>query len=267
MVRFLVSHGGELNQPNSMPPINIAIDNNNRSMTNLLLELGADVNFSTPKSCGYPIHHACAHNATELVTLLLSRNADANVKNEDGITPLIYAAVQTNPLVTQQLLDHGANPLITLQQGETPLHILAECGHIPCIKAYLNHPLVHDIVNAKDKKGYKPASYAAESSQLEVLELLLPLTDGCESMTVDEAMLQLVPNISTEENEAEEEKEPEAPRVVSAADKAIVLRKNKEATALFKQEKYQEALDIFLVAVEIDPDNEMYVLKMESSSS
>ena len=227
-------------------------------MTKLLLELGADANFSTPKSCGYPIHHACAHNATEIVTLLLTYNVDVNVKNEEGITPLIYAAVQTNPQVTQQLLDHGANPLVTLQQGETPLHILAECGHIPCIKPYLNHPLVHDIVNAKDNRGYKPVSYAAESSQLDVLELLLPLTDGCESMTVDEAMLQLVPDTSALEDEAEDEKEPEAPRVVSAADKAIVLRKNKEATALFKQEKYQEALDIFLVAVEIDPDNEMY---------
>ena len=79
-------------------------------------------------------------------------------------------------------------------------------------------------------------------------------------MTVDEAMLQLVPDTSALEDEAEDEKEPEAPRVVSAADKAIVLRKNKEATALFKKEKYQEALDIFLIAVEIDPDNEMYVL-------
>jgi hypothetical protein len=38
-------------------------------------------------------------------------------------------------------------------------------------------------------------------------------------------------------------------------DKEIVARKDKEGTALFKQEKFQEALDVFSAALEIDPEN------------
>lgn len=257
MVRFLVERGALLNQEDGMPPLDIAIDNDNRSMTKLLLELGADANFVTSKSCGFPIHHACAHNATDIVQILLDHDVDVNVKNEDGITPLIYAAVQTNPQITQMLLNHGADPLVSLPQGETPLHILAECGHMPCIHHYLNHPRVQDIVNAKDKRGYKPISYAAEGSQLTVLEQLLPLTEGCEGMTVDDAMFELVPDPTNTQGGAEEKEEPKVPHVVSAADKAIVLMKNKEATALFKQEKYDQALDLFMAAAELDPDNEM----------
>ena len=257
MVELLLQRGANVNQADGVPALDVAIDQNNPRMVNLLLSHGADVNISSPMSNGLPIHHACAHNSTNLVRILLAHDVHVNERNGEGITPLLYAAVNTNSVVIQLLLDKGADPLLTLPEGETALHIVAECGHLPSVVCFLKHPEAKQIVNAKDKKGYVPAVYAAQSSQLEVLQRLLPLTEGCENMTIEEAMMKLVP----EEPEAEESKEPEPTQsepevhVLSAMDKEIVARKDKEGTAFFKQEKFQEALDVFSAALEIDPEN------------
>ena len=256
MVELLLQKGADINQADGVPALDVAIDQNNPRMVNLLLSHGADVNISSPMSNGLPIHHACAHNSTNLVRILLAHDVRVNERNGEGITPLLYAAVNTNSVVIQLLLDKGADPLLTLPEGETALHIVAECGHLPSVECFLKHPEARQIVNAKDNKGFVPAVYAAQSSQLEVLERLLPLTEGCEHMTIEEAMMKLVP-----EEPAEESKEPESVKsepethVLSAMDKEIVARKDKEGTALFKQEKYQEALDVFSAALEIDPEN------------
>ena len=46
-------------------------------------------------------------------------------------------------------------------------------------------------------------------------------------------------------------------RTLSAVEKEIVRRKDKEASTLFKEEKYQEAAEMFTAALDIDPDNVM----------
>lgn len=257
MVELLLQRGADVNQANGVPALDVAIDQNNPGMVNLLLDHGANVNISSPMSNGLPIHHACAHNATNLVRILLGHDVHINERNREGITPLLYAAVNTNSVVIKLLLDKGADPLLTLPEGETALHIVAECGHLPSVECFLKHPEVNRIVNAKDKRGYVPAVYAAQSSQLEVLQRLLPLTEGCQEMTVEEAMMKLVPEEPEESKEPESAKSEPEVHVLSAMDKEIVARKDKEGSALFKQEKFQEALDVFSAALEIDPENVM----------
>lgn len=125
--------------------------------------------------------------------ILLHYDVKLNEKDEQGITPLLYAAVNTNATMIQSLLDHGADPQVSLPEGETALHIVAECGHIPSVKCFLSHPLIHQLANLKDVKGRVPAAYAAESSQVEVLELLLPFTEDYKSMTVEEILKKFAP--------------------------------------------------------------------------
>ena len=222
-------------------------------MVTLLLDRGANVNLSSPKSNGLPIHHACAHNNIEIMQILLHYDVKLNEKDEQGITPLLYAAVNTNATMIQSLLDHGADPQVSLPEGETALHIVAECGHIPSVKCFLSHPLIHQLANLKDVKGRVPAAYAAESSQVEVLELLLPFTEDYKSMTVEEILKKFAP----EEPSKPPVEEPKQVRTLSAVDKEIVRRKDKEASTLFKEEKYQEAAEMFTAALDIDPDNVM----------
>lgn len=257
MVTLLIERGADVNQADGMPAIDVAIDQDNANLVRLLIEHGADVNLTTAKSNGTPLHHACAHNCNDIVRVLLEHQAQPNVMNDQGITPLLYAAVNTNAGILALLLQAGADPLQTLPEGETALHIVAESGHMPSVRAFLAHPAIRTIASTRDKKGNLPVVYAAESSQLEVLDALLPVTEGCEHMTVEDAMEKLVPEEPVQPSVEEVQEPKPAPRVISAMDKEVVRRKDKEAAALFAKERYAEALELFTAALELDPDNVM----------
>ena len=252
MIDFLLAHGADINQSDCIPALDVAIDKDNVNMVKLLLNGGANVNLSSPKSNGLPIHHACAHNNIEILKLLLHYDVKLNVKDEQGITPLLYAAVNTNPGMIQLLLEHGADPQVSLPQGETALHIVAECGHIPSVKCFVSDSRIHQLANLKDVNGRVPAAYAAESSQIEVLRLLLPFTEDYKNMTVEEILKEFAPK---EPSRPVEEVKPV--RTLSAVEKEIVRRKDKEASALFREERYQDAAEVFTAALDIDPDNEV----------
>ena len=57
----------------------------------------------------------------EKVCKWLRRGADVNAQNDDGVTPLHFAALLNKPDIARLLLEHGANPNLANNEGETPL--------------------------------------------------------------------------------------------------------------------------------------------------
>jgi ankyrin repeat protein/ribosomal protein S13 len=105
------------------------------TMVTEALDSGANVNFVSPESGKTPLHIITsmgrpADNAklVPIVTLLLSRGANPNVQNLDGMTPLMYATASENAEIMKLLLDAGADA--TIQQnssnGRTALRIANE---------------------------------------------------------------------------------------------------------------------------------------------
>jgi ankyrin repeat protein/ribosomal protein S13 len=105
------------------------------AMVTEALDSGANVNFVSPESGKTPLHIITsmgrpADNAklVPIVTLLLSRGANPNVQNLDGMTPLMYATASENAEIMKLLLDAGADA--TIQQnssnGRTALRIANE---------------------------------------------------------------------------------------------------------------------------------------------
>jgi ankyrin repeat protein len=56
------------------------------------------------------------------VEYLVDHGADVNAKNENGETPLHYAASNGHLPIVQYLVQHGANMNIGTWKGETPLY-------------------------------------------------------------------------------------------------------------------------------------------------
>jgi len=65
---------------------------------------------------------AASDGATDRVLAFLSTNNDANVKDENGFTPLMAAVSDRHAALAQLLIDRGAKPNAKDLDGNTPLH-------------------------------------------------------------------------------------------------------------------------------------------------
>jgi len=126
-----------------------------------------------------PLHSAACYGDVEMVQKLLYLEADINVRNERGETPLYYilnpsSSLRRIPLfpillgnVAQLLLGRGANINARTNSGLTPLHTAVERGWIEVVHVLLEHG-----ADVKDTDGRTPFSLAKESGYDEIMKLL-----------------------------------------------------------------------------------------------
>jgi hypothetical protein len=93
-----------------------------------LLSKGANVN-ARDENGQTPLHWAAIHGRVDVARLLLEHGADVNARDENGQTPLRWAAIHGHVDVARLLLDHGADPSIRDRDGRTPLDIARAMGH------------------------------------------------------------------------------------------------------------------------------------------
>jgi ankyrin repeat protein len=100
----------------------------------LLLQRGANIDVQNAKGytllnllCAthYPLYQEKDH--TERIRFLIENDADPNIPDNEGDTPLhLLCSVSMDPEMARLLLQHGANVNQQNNKGETPLHYLAE---------------------------------------------------------------------------------------------------------------------------------------------
>jgi ankyrin repeat protein len=124
-----------------------------------------------------PLHLAVRSNKN-IAKLLLTKGAEVNAKDDDGMTPLLVAAWRNGrKAVVALLLAHGADVNAKNKHDTTPLHYSADFdGH----KDWANTRGVVELllshgakVNAKDNIGSTPLHEAAFEGNKPVAELLL----------------------------------------------------------------------------------------------
>jgi len=129
---------------------NILSFNNNLSLEEFkeLLSFGIDFNYSY--RCGDTLLHIL--NSPEKIKLLLDADADPNIKNGFGKTPIFYCYSDTQIEKTKLLLKYGANPDTKNRDGYTVLHLsesfettklLLENGADPNIKTKNGCTVLH----------------------------------------------------------------------------------------------------------------------------
>ena len=143
------------------------------------------------------------------ISLLLQCNANPNIRDADGLTPLAIACQRGNRFAVDRLLhasgieidiqdNHGCTPLheaceygsekiveLLLKKGARfleadrdgvpPLHVACHEGHLAIVKLLFFHG--HDkkkgLVKAEDIQGSSALHYAVESGVTEIVEVLL----------------------------------------------------------------------------------------------
>jgi len=87
----------------------------NRKMVELLINNGAAINHYTKDLKISAAMIASQENYIELLELLLNSDADVDQKNKMGATALMMAATKGHYDIVQMLLDHGADPKISIK--------------------------------------------------------------------------------------------------------------------------------------------------------
>ena len=104
------------------------------------------------------------------VTRLVARGADVNAVNQNGSTPLHWAAYRGHAAVVEFLIANGVGVETVNMDGDTALHWAADGGHV----AVVEHLVAKGTdVNAVNKDGLTPLHQAAASGHAAVVEFLV----------------------------------------------------------------------------------------------
>jgi ankyrin repeat protein len=151
-----------------------------------LLEQGDDVNCRGAQM-RTPLHRAVGKGHNSCVEVLIKHNADLNLVDGGGLTPLHWAAlfglVETGKLLVNANPDSAATKAdlnICTKAGETPLHLCAEKGKVEFVKFLLQAGAKTDIKDKSMNGGLTPYDAAKKAGQKEVMILLQPESPkGC----------------------------------------------------------------------------------------
>jgi ankyrin repeat protein len=145
-------------------------------MYNLLLRLfkGSTANTNATDEDGRTPLSWAAENGNEAVVkvLLETGQVDADSKDNDGRTPLSWAAQNGNEAVVKVLLETGkVDADLKASSGQTPLSRAAQNGNDAVVKMLLETGKVD--ADSKDYYGRTPLSRAAENGHEAVVKVLL----------------------------------------------------------------------------------------------
>ncbi|OTB10851.1 hypothetical protein K445DRAFT_78024 [Daldinia sp. EC12] len=118
-----------------------------------------------------PLHWAAINNQYAMCKFLIEKGADINKKGGESIaTPLQWAAQRSNYYTVNLLLQHGADPLITDAQGYNTLHISTFSGNVLLVVLLLHQGIPVDVA---DSYGHTCLMWAAYKGFPQCVDLFL----------------------------------------------------------------------------------------------
>ncbi|KAF9640426.1 putative proteasome regulatory particle subunit protein [Lasiodiplodia theobromae] len=135
---------------------------------------------------------ASLKDADELVDLLLSRDADVNMKNNNGQTALHFTASKNNLDTARKLVAKKASARVKDKRGQLALHRAAAVGSVPMIKLLLqaNSPL-----NATDMDGMTALHHTIAEGHGDAALVLLKAGADTEKKSIDGSLaIELAPD-------------------------------------------------------------------------
>ena len=116
------------------------------------------------------IYHA-AHGNAGGVAQALDNGADIEARDENGLTPLMWASQQEVAAVVSLLLQRGANPYLADRSGWTALHCAASNGSVDGMQELLK--ACRDGMDTVNKDGETPLLLAIRMHREEIARALM----------------------------------------------------------------------------------------------
>lgn len=149
------------------PVLAAILQENDYALDNALAS-GADPNQSV--SGWSALHAAASRGNVQWTKKLLQNGANPNISNNDGRVPLTEAISEGHLNVVKELLLAGANPNVKDNNGETPLQLASTKGNLQIVSVLLTSKADPSV---KNSIGATPLFYAAAFGYVDIVELLI----------------------------------------------------------------------------------------------
>ncbi|XP_047412370.1 ankyrin repeat domain-containing protein 55 isoform X2 [Sciurus carolinensis] len=153
-----------------------------------LLRNGAKHNIPD-KNGRLPLHAATAEPDVRLLTVLLQQSNPSEINHQDneGMTPLHWAAFHNRPQHTQMLLKKGADPTLVDKDFKTALHWAVQSGNRILCSIILSHHQGPSIINYDDESGKTCVHIAAAAGFSDIINELARVPEcNLQALDVDD---------------------------------------------------------------------------------
>lgn len=133
-----------------------------------LMKNNPDVINQTNENGFSPLILACYRGNTEVADFLIDNVKDVDYKSQDG-TALAGLSVRYNRSLAEHLLKKNANPNIADGTGTTPLFWAVKSGNKELVELLLQYKADKSM---KDSMGMTPFEYALKADNKEIINLL-----------------------------------------------------------------------------------------------
>ena len=222
-INYLVKNLGiDVDTKDTNTMLHYAVGHGSVEAASELIKLGADID-NTNANFKTSLHYVIENNSNKLlesINLLLSKNANPNIKDKDGNTPLHLAvmnahksrndyievintlikynadvniqnnknqlalniAVSNNDTEISNILINAKSQLNNMDNGYAPIHIAVKNNNMSIADNLLLNGADVDI---KDKRGYSPLAIAVENNNLEMCRKLIRNNAAVDSKSIE----------------------------------------------------------------------------------
>lgn len=146
-----------------------AVTSNKLDLVSAIIDRGVDVNIKCADG-KTALHFSASNNFEDVTSLLLSRGADPTILCNQGVSPIHLAVKRDRTKVLKKLVEFARDVNIRSSLSATPLHTAAHFNRVESARILL---AAGADIEALDRKRKTPLHCAASSGYVEICEFLL----------------------------------------------------------------------------------------------
>ncbi|XP_048762327.2 transient receptor potential cation channel subfamily A member 1-like isoform X2 [Ostrea edulis] len=194
IISYITSHGGDINlqDRDGNTALHVAVEKEQTQCIEALIQQGADTSVLNCAKMA-PVHLAIDLGLIEqLRTILLLDKSSTIMRGETGNTPLHYCAFKDRDDCAKLLLEHGAKPCLSCDDGFYPIHSAATRASDKTLEVLIKHVerlgyTRESVLSFTDKYNNTPLHSAVSSGDPEAVRVCLNAGAGLDVQQEDKS--------------------------------------------------------------------------------